>query len=1130
MRVTTPTFHVTLIVTLSLLTSLGVTPLRIRTHSGEEDLQDEDGSDGIITASPTLIYRRRLNSDRSFQPSIYPPPSAPSNSIEEIKTESDPDQGGHLQPYQNPSEDDPSTYSRYPPSSFPTTTRKTTRRRPHHKKLKSVRRNRSRIRTVTLPQEPAEPSPQQASSIEQEQYTPKPISTKPKSGRRRKVKRPNKNKIVVTRNKEEGGSEDEKLTAVNNSTTSGGGDKNLALEIGSQDGKYALIDKFFDDKPSQAPGLVSYKASDDFPKNDNKQTLGNVKANDIWLSDGHLLVLKGGDLDASLREHWKPIDNYQRGNRPPLRIALDSNNPPPFPVFVNDTGPPVFLGPLPPFGLPYPPPGAFNESFDPSRLPPPGMVPLYPNGSIPEYFAPPLPFRGGNNSLFPQGAPPGGQYGGGGYGPGNFNPNNNGQPPPYPFFPPQGNFTNNQLPPPPHFFPFPPPGNNRNGSFPPGPPPPGFYPPPPGFNRTGGPPGPGPGGYPPFFPPLVLNPNDNETDDPSIFLPPPYDFDYQDDNTTIVPPGPFAPGLVVPPPKNFYTVYNKTPTTTTRPTFPPATGLYNSFGNKRPQQRPNGKKPKFPMTNPPDDSEEAYQPLVTTPFPYVHHNSEAALNNNVNNVNNKKRKYTRPGAALLGGAGTKLNKGNFNVGSKYEADTDVSNVISPPPITPLSQDDELDDHQFNNIQSPSPPPPQPLPVVPPLITNTIAPIVTNLIVTTPKPLNNYVYVRGQLKSLAELNQEALNQHNQQQQQGDLYSPYEPTPRPPFDERGYPTRVLDDEDHVILQYNKKPTELPVKSVYYNTPKYDAIYNMYTKKPTSKKIQNHQYFINNNNDRPSHTVRPIVLDQQSPPIYLNNQNNNNHHNGLSNLRHHQNNQNNVVYQSDDNNGFQHPNNNYYTPLGGTGGQRQKPTIIQLQSPKYSLTPTIATNLNNADTNSRRQPHAYNHNSGANSLPQVNNFATGFRPAFGPTVQPQSNNKPNLIYPSNQSVRQRGPIFDFQNQYFNPQQPQPRPQVDGYYSPITQYYQPLQQSQPQQNNYFPNSQQFRNNFNNQNNNLAYQQPQQQTFQPFFNQQENLNGGQSLLNPDQYRSPLLSQQFPQQEQQQSPLRQDLYVNYRCV
>jgi len=1011
-------------------------------------LQIRNITDRGLTGSHTLIYRRRLTG-RS-KDSIYPQTS-PRSQVES-KTELYP-VTNHVNSYTEETVE-PKSYSSTSAPKIP----------------KALRRNRSRLRSA--PQQAQQiqyPVQSQQETVEYPELTPATKQLKVKSGRRRKVKRPNKAKPPVATKVSE-----EDLGAGSgkgNSSSSGGGDKNLALEIGSDDGKYALIDKFFEVKPSKAPGVISYAPSDDFAS-DNQYTLGNVKENDIWLSDGHLLVLKGGDLDASLREHWKPIDNYQRGNRPPLKIALDSNNPPPFPVFINDTGPPVFLGPLPPFGLPYPPPGAFNESFDPSRLPPPGMIPLFPNGTIPpEYFGPP-PFPLGNNSrpLYP--GPPGqGGYGQGGYGQGGYGPPGGGYGPgagklngsfPGPFPPfrpgpgPGGIRGNNTFPPPP-FFPFPPQGN-RNGSFPPH-----FLPPPPGFNPniSGGP----PPGYP-LLPPLVLNPNDNETDDPSIFLPPPYDFDYQDDNSTLVPPGPFAPGLVVPPPKDFYTVYNKT----VKPTLPPTTGLSAYFG-KRPQ-RPNGKKPKFPITNPPDDSEEADLPIVSTPFPY---RTESPY---------KKRKQ-RPGKKEL-------------FGSKYESEENgdqnpiIPNGIPAYPISPVSQ-------------SPLISPPRGITLIP---TNTLGS-------TTKKPLNQFLYVRGQLKSLAELNAEREIEYE-----------YAATPRPPFDERGYPSRIIDEnEPPTVLQYHKsKTTGVPAKSFYYNTPKYDAIYN--TVAPKKQKTTIKHTLLKNYDSNGNPIVHPSQPppEQESPVIYINNLNRN----------HLSNNQGQGLYNHA--NSFQdkvtptyynRPNNNNNNNGGGQPQpQQQRPLqqhqIIELQSPK------------SFPATSQRQPHLYNHA----SPPQNLNFPTNsvFRPAFGPQSN-QEQERSKVLFPG--EVRQSGPIYNFQPPALYQQQPN-RPQINGYYSPISQYYQPFDQSQvqhPQTNNFYqsqsgidPDQGRF---YGNQNS-INRRPPTEYIFaktqdQPYFTGGQGRSAGNNAQ--QQPTSPFNSQvnQFlPQLQQPGEPIQQNVYGSYR--
>jgi len=172
------------------------------------------------------------------------------------------------------------------------------------------------------------------------------------------------------------------------------------------------------------------------------------------------------------------------------------------------------------------------------KVPPPFPVQLKPGGPLefiknengtggPPPFLP--PFNGGPfpslppNTSFPY--PPAGP-------PGNFTPGNGPFPlPPFPF-----------LPPPP------------NGSF--FLPPPGFLPPiPPGAA---------------FLPPPGNLTEPFDEDDPSIYYPPPYDFYYPKDNSSLVPPGPLVPGIVLPPPPDFFAPFTNTTTSKSRrPSRPP---------------------------------------------------------------------------------------------------------------------------------------------------------------------------------------------------------------------------------------------------------------------------------------------------------------------------------------------------------------------------------------------------------------------------------------------------------------------------------------------------------------------------------------------------------------------------------
>lgn len=49
---------------------------------------------------------------------------------------------------------------------------------------------------------------------------------------------------------------------------------------------------------------------------------------------------------------------------------------------------------------------------------------------------------------------------------------------------------------------------------------------------------------------------DFDEDDPSLFYPPPYSFIYKSNYTNLAPVGPFVPGIILPPPPNFFSVYD----------------------------------------------------------------------------------------------------------------------------------------------------------------------------------------------------------------------------------------------------------------------------------------------------------------------------------------------------------------------------------------------------------------------------------------------------------------------------------------------------------------------------------------------------------------------------------------------
>lgn len=60
--------------------------------------------------------------------------------------------------------------------------------------------------------------------------------------------------------------------------------------------------------------------------------------------------------------------------------------------------------------------------------------------------------------------------------------------------------------------------------------------------------------FPSQFPPIQGPPSNTtlDEDDQSLFYPPKYDFVYAQENSTRVPPGPLVPGIVLPPPPNFF--------------------------------------------------------------------------------------------------------------------------------------------------------------------------------------------------------------------------------------------------------------------------------------------------------------------------------------------------------------------------------------------------------------------------------------------------------------------------------------------------------------------------------------------------------------------------------------------------
>lgn len=333
--------------------------------------------------------------------------------------------------------------------------------------------------------------------------------------------------------------------------------KTLSQQIA--DGKYGLIEKEIYATTPKRPGIISYASNPEVPR-DTAQNLGGLEPEEIWLSENHVLVLRGGyfpehkfNRTDDTATAWPPIDNF---NAPPRQVKIPANPkvPPPFPVQLTDDGPTQFIG--------------FNGTAGPPPFPPFPFFPEPPPGNG-SYFAPPFPFQPPGN-FTPGFYPP--------LPPGNFTPGGGLYPPPGngSFYPPLFPYP---LPPPRNgSYVAPPPGNLTPGSGPLYPPPfPGFPPLP--YNATLYPPYPLPPGifpppfpangtlpFPPPFPNLppgaaFLPPPGNLTvpfdeDDPSLYYPPPYDFYYPQDTSTEVPPGPLVPGIILPPPPNFFAPLN----------------------------------------------------------------------------------------------------------------------------------------------------------------------------------------------------------------------------------------------------------------------------------------------------------------------------------------------------------------------------------------------------------------------------------------------------------------------------------------------------------------------------------------------------------------------------------------------
>lgn len=268
------------------------------------------------------------------------------------------------------------------------------------------------------------------------------------------------------------------------------------------EGKYGLIQNEIFSKAPKRPGILSYEPNSETRSKDNLQNLGGLKKDEIWLAEDHLLVLKGGSFPERTKEaENRPWPPIDSYEAPKRQVKLPQKPKVP-----------------PPF---------------PVRLSDDGpLIFLTPNGSIPAPLYPPFPTGEGEGPLPP---PPFIFPDGEIYAPGDD----------------QRNSTTGEAPLPSPPFPFLP-GNASEGAFP--------Y-----FTSING-------SFPEGFPPgaAFLPPPSNQTDlydedDPSIYYPPPYNFSYHTDYKSNVPAGPLVPGIILPPPPDFFAPLEEN-TETNKPT------------------------------------------------------------------------------------------------------------------------------------------------------------------------------------------------------------------------------------------------------------------------------------------------------------------------------------------------------------------------------------------------------------------------------------------------------------------------------------------------------------------------------------------------------------------------------------
>jgi hypothetical protein len=124
---------------------------------------------------------------------------------------------------------------------------------------------------------------------------------------------------------------------------------------------------------------------------------------------------------------------------------------------------------------------------------------------------------------------------------------------------------------------------------------------------------------------------DFDEDDPALFYPPPYSFVYKSNYTNLAPVGPLVPGIILPPPPNFFSVYD--PDENKKPVKTPidvinrikeihlknrltASSTTSTFAPPKPSPTfPTLRKTKVPSTTPSSTTTRLYKTKSTTPRP-----------------------------------------------------------------------------------------------------------------------------------------------------------------------------------------------------------------------------------------------------------------------------------------------------------------------------------------------------------------------------------------------------------------------------------------------------------------------------------------------------------------------------------